>query len=612
MSKNDIYEKRPIESTYFPKNIFIPYKSNYKSLDNQLDFQFNSTQPLPSYSNIIKNEKRNKPFYDSSQEFDIDNNYYIKERYSKVKQENADLKRKLFELERDYKIKKGEMEEQVLILRDENSNLQLQIQKIIEKQKMENNIRDNIHNENIALINDLNLLQNDSIVLKDDLTRKVADIEEKNKIINDLRNEKNIFLNDQKSLKNQIETLNKDKEYLIKQIKDLNDTIVEKITPKLKENELSLSKLQEQSENLRVENEKLKSDNLLLFNENNIQKNLIQILTKQNKKLLGEIKVIYDRDILLMDNMEKIGSNSSHKYQKIFDQNTIENDNMFEEEMNILKESQKYLDENNDIKVFDKRENSIEKNNINIENENDNENDNEYYFKNQDKLNKNKREKNTMIDNDIIIKRNKESLDLQNNINKKNKSFNKDIINKNKNNKIPFHKIDISNSIKTKENYNKKNKLKNRNYNYNYNSQSFTEGNISKNRFTELDEDIKIENKTLNQNIYHKNIMFNKDFNENSDRNNYLSNTDSRVNRKNITNENFGKIKNKFDNDDNEDNNYDEDDYRINDNNTNSNNLNFNNTNNINSDENNNLLKYSQTKSQLSEYVEDLDVIEYK
>ena len=301
-----------------------------------------------------------------------------------------------------------------------------------------------------------------------------------------------------------------------------------------------------------------------------------------------------------MDNMEKIGSNSSYKYQKIFDKNTIENDNMFEEEMNILKESQKYLDENNDIKVFDKKENSIEKKYISIENDNDNDNnnDNEYYFKNQDNLNKNKREINAMINNDIIIKRNKESLDIQNNLNKKNR----------------FYKIDISNSIKRKEHYNKKNKLKNRNYNYN--SQSFTEGNISKNRFTELDEDIKIENKTLNQNIYHKNIMFNKDFNENSERNNYLYNTDSRVNRKNITNENFGKIKNKFDNDDNDidndDNNYDEDNYKINNNNTNSNNLNFNNTNNINLDENANLLKYSQTKSQLSEYVEDLDVIEYK
>ena len=48
-----------------------------------------------------------------------------------MKQENDELKRKLLELERDYKIKKGKMEEQVLILRDENSNLQLQIQKII-------------------------------------------------------------------------------------------------------------------------------------------------------------------------------------------------------------------------------------------------------------------------------------------------------------------------------------------------------------------------------------------------------------------------------------------------------------------------------------------------
>ena len=609
MSKNDIYEIRPMKTAYFPKNIFIPYKSNYNSLDNKLDFQFNSSQPLPTYNNLIKSEKRNKSFFNSSQDLNNDNNYYLKERYSRVKQENVELKRKLLELERDYKIKKGEMEEQVLILRDENSNLQLQIQKIIEKQKMENNICDNIHNENIALINDLNLLQNDSIMLKDDLTRKVADIEEKNKIINDLRNEKIVFLNDQKSMKNQIETLNKDKEYLIKQIKELNDTIEEKIAPKLKENEISLSKLQEQSENLRIANEKLKSDNLLLFNENNIQKNLIQILTKQNKKLLGEIKVIYDRDILLMDNMEKIGSNSSYKYQKIFDKNTIENENMLEEEMNILKESQKYLDENNDIKVLDNKENSIEKKYINFENENNNENDNEYYFKNQYNLNKNKREINSIINNDIIVKRNKESFDLQHNLNKNNRSFNTEIINNIKKDKISFHKIDISNVNKKKEKNNKKNKLKNRNYNYNYNSQSFTDGNISKNRFLELDEDIKLENKTLNQNINHKNIMFNKDFNEISDRKNYLYNTDGRANRKNIKNENFGIIKNKFDNDDN---NYDEDDYRTNDNNTNSNNLNYNNTNNINPDENNNLLKYSQTKSQLSEYVEDLDVIEYK
>ena len=608
MSKNDIYEDRPIEPTYFPQKIFTPYNSNYNSLDNQFDLQFNYTQPLPNYNNIIRNEKRNQSLYNLSQDvIDKDNNYYLKERYSKVKEENAELKRKLLELERDYKIKKGEMEEQVLILRDENSNLQLQIQKIIEKQKVENNISDNIHNENLALINDLNILQNDSIILKDDITRKIADIEEKNKIINDLRNEKIIFLNEQKSMKNQIESLNKDKEYLIKQIKDLNDTIEQKIAPKLKENEISLSKLQEQSENLRVENEKLKSDNLLLFNENNIQKNLIQILTKQNKKLLGEIKIIYDRDILLMDNMEKIGSNTSYKYQKIFDKNTIENDNMFDEEMNILKDSQKYLDEKNDTKEMNKKENSIDKNYINIDNDNEDNNDNEYYFKNQYKINKNKREINSIIDNDIIVKRNKESLDLQNNLNKKNNLNSTDTHGITKE-KISFHKIDISNLIKTRDKYHK-NKVKNRNYNYN--SQSFTDGNITPNKFTELDEDIKIENKTLNQNNYHKNLIFNNDFNFNEDRGrkNYLYNTDGRVSRKNIKSENFGKIRNKFVKDDNE---YDKNGYKTNNDNTYSNNLNIYNTNNINPDGINNLLKISTTKSQLSEYVEDLDVIEYK
>ena len=608
MSKNDIYEDRPIEPTYFPQKIFTPYNSNYNSLDNQFDLQFNYTQPLPNYNNIIRNEKRNQSLYNLSQDvIDKDNNYYLKERYSKVKEENAELKRKLLELERDYKIKKGEMEEQILILRDENSNLQLQIQKIIEKQKVENNISDNIHNENLALINDLNILQNDSIILKDDITRKIADIEEKNKIINDLRNEKIIFLNDQKSMKNQIESLNKDKEYLIKQIKDLNDTIEQKIAPKLKENEISLSKLQEQSENLRVENEKLKSDNLLLFNENNIQKNLIQILTKQNKKLLGEIKIIYDRDILLMDNMEKIGSNTSYKYQKIFDKNTIENDNMFDEEMNILKDSQKYLDEKNDTKEMNKKENSIDKNYINIDNDNEDNNDNEYYFKNQYKINKNKREINSIIDNDIIVKRNKESLDLQNNLNKKNNPNSTDTHGITKE-KISFHKIDISNLIKTRDKYHK-NKVKNRNYNYN--SQSFTDGNITPNKFTELDEDIKIENKTLNQNINHKNLIFNNDFNFNEDRGrkNCLYNTDGRVSRKNIKSENFGKIRNKFVKDDNE---YDKNGYKTNNDNTYSNNLNIYNTNNINPDGINNLLKISTTKSQLSEYVEDLDVIEYK
>ena len=604
MSKNDIYSQRPIESTYYPKNIFIPYNPNLNYLDNQPEFNY--SQPLPDFNDIINRQKRNKVLYQTSPEYESN---YINERYSKVKQENADLKMKLFELERDYKIKKGEIEEQVLILRDENSSLQLQIQKIIEKQKEENNISNNIHNENIALINDLNLLHNDSLILKDDITRKVADIEEKNKIINDLRIEKTILVNDQKSMKIQIESLNNDKEVLLKQIKDLNETIGEKISPKLKENEVSLAKLQEQAENLRVENEKLKSDNLLLFNENNIQKNLIQILTKQNKKLLGEIKEIYDRDILLMDNMEKMGSDSTNKYKNIFNnKKTIENDNLFEEEMNILKDSQKYLDENNEIQNFNNNEIFMENDNININN------DKKDLIKNQIKSNKNKREINSIINNDIVVKRNKESVDIEQNIIRKiknNKLFNNSINGDINNEKISKQKMNISNSYSNKntETNVKKNKLKNRNYNFN--SQSFTEGNnLTQNKFTEMDEDIKIENKTLNQEGKHKILKINNDFNIDDEKTNFLYNTDGRMYIKSKKNEMFDKLDNKEYN--NDKNNYEEKEFDKNINFTNSNNFDLYNANNINTNENNNLLVNSQNKSQLSEYVEDLDVIQYK
>ena len=597
-----------------------PYQSNLNPINDQPEMNFIYTQPLPSYNNIFSRENRNQSLYKSQDDYE---NNYIKERYNKIKEENANLKLKLFELEKEYKIKKGEMDEQVLILRDENSNLQLQIQKILEKQKMENSISDNIHNENIALINNINLLKNDSMFLKDDITRKVADIEEKNKIINDLRNEKTILLNDQKNMKNQIETLNNDKEILLKQIKDLNDTIGEKIAPKLKENENSLTKLQEQVENLRVENEKLKSDNLLLFNENNIQKNLIQILTKQNKKLLGEIKTIYDRDILLMDNMEKIGSNSTNKYKKIFDNNTNEHEILLEEEKNILENSERYVNKNNDIKEYNKNEKSEEI--YSSSNDNDNEDIKEINnIQNDNNLNKVKhqREINSLINNEIVVKRNKESFENENNKNIKininyenneidkkydlNLNDNDDIL---KNEQKKFQKISTSNPKILKENNSKKNKVKYRNYNFN--SQSFTEGNFTQNKFTETDEDLKIGNRTLNRNFKQKNLSNDIVINTDSDKKDELYNTDGIFNMQSKKEEIFMKFQNKLNNNENE-NNYEAMNLNTNDKSRKINNLNLYNNNDNNIDENNNLLYQSQTKSQLSEYVEDLDVIQYK
>ena len=354
-------EKEPI--SYFPKsqnklnNSYIQSLKPMMTNKNQISFNNNSH----SYKNIpnLNNSNINQ----NNPNIPYDNNY-IKDRYAKVKEENADLKKKLFDLEKDYKIQKGQMEEKVLVLRDENSALQIQLQKAIEKQKEIYKTSDNIYNENKILLNKLNIVENEANILRDDMTRKNAEIEEKTKIINDLLNEKNLILNEEKNMREQIESLNKDKEILIQQIQELNMTIGEKIAPKLKMNENNLVNLQEQIENLRINNEKYKSDNSLLFNENKIQKNLIKILTKQNKKLLGEIKIIYDRDILLMDNMEKMGSNNSkngENFKNLYYKNS--NDNLFEEELSILKQSQKYLidDENEKeyYKIDSKNDNLI-------------------------------------------------------------------------------------------------------------------------------------------------------------------------------------------------------------------------------------------------------------
>ena len=556
MSQNAIYLEQPIKSSYYQKSVFTPYSSNYNLINNQSQYQFSNTQPISSNNYLKLNNGKKDVSYYKPQEDNESN--YLKERYTKLKDENSELKRKLFDLEREYKLKKGEMEEQVLILRDENSNLQLQIQKAIEKQKVENNISDNIHNENLELINNINILQNDSMILKDDITRKVADIEEKNKIINDLRNEKNVLLNDEKLLKNQIDNLLKDKEILIKQIKDLNETISDKIAPKLKDNENNLSKLQEQVENLRAENEKLKSDNLLLFNENKVQKNLIQILTKQNKKLLGEIKGIYDRDILLMDNMEKMGSNSTNKYKNIFNKDSIGNENLLEEDMEILKDSQKYIEENTDIKfnnnsINDINDNSNESDSIKDNNEDIVKNNiKENKFKNSN-LNNNqyKKNNNPLIMNDLVIKKNKESIDIEqkfnlNNKSNKNRIKEKILFNKNLNN----DDIDNEKNLKSKTNKSNSNERKKfiKNRNFNLNSQSFTDGNISQKKFNNIDEDIKIENKTLNQNIKPKLLNINIDNEDtlNSMNKDYLYNTDGRINIKSNNDENIEIFKNKF------------------------------------------------------------------
>jgi len=555
MSKNNLY----IETE-------VPYYStNFHSMNNSyLDSLYIPTEKGPSYTstlsqlpNLDLNKKKAKKSAQNirSSHLPFDNNY-LKERYNKVKEENSYLKKKLFESEKNFKIKKGQMEEQILVLRDENTNLQIQIQKTIEKQKSMYKNSDNISIENKSLLNKINLMNIDINTLNDKITMKNADVEEKNKIINDLLKEKNVFIKEEKMLKNQINELMKDKEVLIKQIQELNLIIGEKISPKLKQNENTLINLQKQIERLRINNEKFKSDNTLLFNENKMQKNLITILTKQNKKLLGEIRTVYDRDILLMDNMEKMGSNNNEQFKLLIDKNKniFNSQNLLKEELDILKQNQKY---------------------INVE-DNDNDNDNKAKNNNIKKVVKNKGQNNMYKKFNIDMK-NK----ISNNIYKKNhyiskssaelnniSSFNNDIIIK-----------------KNKENIN-------------------IDGNDAKANHTYINSNI--QNNLYNNNNSYDNI--NTDIKYNNNSNIYQDNIDDiKTSREKLNSQNLNSFLKNDDNDIQEGKNYQTDPLDINYKNNN-----FEETQKVelnNSENNQNTLFKSQAKSLLSEYVEDLDII---
>lgn len=552
MSKNNLYIETEIP--YYSTNIHSMNSSYLDSFNIPTETGLSNRCKLAQLPNLnfSKTTKKKSAHNIRRSHLPFDSNY-LKERYNKVKEENSQLKKELFESEKNYKVLKGQMEGQILVLRDENTNLQLQVQKTIEKQKSMYKESDNINIENKSLINKINLLNIDINTLNDKITMKNADVEEKNKLINDLLKEKNVFIKEEKMLKNQINELMKDKEVLIKQIQELNLIIGDKISPKLKQNENTLLNLQKQIERLRINNEKFRSDNILLFNENKMQKNLLTILTKQNKKLLGEIRTIYDRDILLMDNMEKMGSNNNEQFMIFFDKNNniFNNQNKLKEEIDILKQSQKYINDEEDInevkniikkgyknkrqnnkdKIFNKDKKNKISNNINKKNH--------YASKSSAQLNKI-----NSFNNDIIIKKNKE------NINSDENNVNNTYINKN-----------IQNNLYNDNNYNSNNNIK-----------AFIKYDDNSSKYPDYNDDIKTSREILTS----------------QNHNSFL----------NIAKKNNIQEENTYQTDIPLDMNYKDNNF-----------VNPQKAESINLDNNQNILIKSQAKSLLSEYVEDLDIL---
>ena len=637
MSEKNISKENNLNQTYCCGKDFRSVDNSYINSFNDKEKRINNsyTQPSSTNYNIISNQNNNS--LNSPPILNDDD--YIKERYTIIKEENSELKKKLFNLEKGYKIKKGEMEEKILILRDENSNLQLQIQKTIEKHKDTYKNNDDIFNMNKTLLNDINKLKNEVNILKDSITRKNAEIEEKNKIINDLLEEKNMILEEESMFKNQISNLEKDKEILINQIQDLNVAISDKIAPKLRQNENSLINLQDQIENLRMDNEKYKSDNTVLFNENKAQKNLIKILAKQNKKLLREIKIIYDRDLMLMNNMDKIDNNNSSKFKIFLEKSSIDNRHLLEEEMSILKQSQKYFDDDDNEQCDENYENNKGEENSNFasleitedvdiirdvikkgNNDSVTNNEERNNISNINQLN----EISSIINNEIIVKKNKGSINHEDDISTinsnvvKSKNFKKKLFNNNFMGDVNKYKAPIlsntfyknmplnlainSNRIKEIKSKNKSNKK----YDKNLKIKSLTTVGNKKINFRDRFDGIKAKKLKLSEhnNMHIKSIHTKRENDIDNER--HLYTMDGKLNLKNnFTNTTLEQSKNNYSSEETENNQMNEDMSYENKA------LDSYNSNTIESGKNNNCntLLYSQAKSLLSEYVEDLDVI---
>ena len=162
---------------------------------------------------------------------------------TKKDKENNKLKIKISQLEKEFKKQKIELNNQIISLREENKNFQMKAQNFFKNYEIP--IIDNSNKEKNNIILNLN-----------------EEIKRLKKEINILSDENIDLLNDKKGLKNQNMNLQKDKQFLIEQITELNKALNNKIKPKLNENEVNLMSLKNQIIELKNKNNELIKENI--------------------------------------------------------------------------------------------------------------------------------------------------------------------------------------------------------------------------------------------------------------------------------------------------------------------------------------------------------------
>ena len=241
-------------------------------------------------NNINNLNNMNKININTSQEIDYNYN-----RFSKIIDENNLLKEQLLKLDSENKLNKTKSERQILIIREENSKLQLEIQRLIGQERISYNKYENDLKE-----------KNDTI---NTLQNSIATLKEKIKL---LTNENITMLNSIQNLNNKIMSLTNDKQFLIEEISELNKSLNNKIKPKLMKNEDYLLSLENQIA-------LLKKDNDSLIENAKRQKNIINNMEKENKMLretidsYNTIQTIEDINIKNINNNKNIKKYISSK-----------------------------------------------------------------------------------------------------------------------------------------------------------------------------------------------------------------------------------------------------------------------------------------------------------
>ena len=238
------------------------------------------------------------------------NSEYLRERIYKLKEESNYLKQKINEIETINLKEKNNLEKIIISLREENHIL-----------------KQNISTQKEAL--------NQNIL-------------EKEKIINELKESKKIN-----------NELNKEKNILMERLKESNNVINNDISPKLKNNESDLAFLKNKINEMQKTIINLKNEKLRLIDDNVNQNEMIKVLTTQNKKLLKEIKMKYNKDLNFIQDIEKFGIETNLSNSEIYEvmKSRYENDKN-KNELNIKKVK--------NLKTIKNEKNKNKQNNIDL------------------------------------------------------------------------------------------------------------------------------------------------------------------------------------------------------------------------------------------------------